>query len=503
MSSIFSPRRNPTPTPAGAGGKIVRNRRPPASERTPYARPKVLREEEETNPGNPNWFSGLIRPAKVIVSGAGKIVSAVFGPDSPSSSSSEEDSIGDSGDIDQTEDDLFFEENAQENKELSPRSTNKCLIEQLVSQEEFSREESEELIKLIQSRVVDDMTGKISGTAGTSHDVHSTAIIEARKWLQEKKLGSDSKSRSEHRTLLSSLGTLAQATESELGSPIDVAKSYMQARPPWASPSLKHVEFGTPSPSLLQQSFDEPPISILGSSLRSPELKRSAIATGAWNIMEEIRKVRSKATEELLASKSSETIDAPLLASKRKTSEGSLAYNGNEMTVDDVLYDWTSGIPDIETKAFVDLEALDHHGSSEINAHAENGPGESEANQITKTVAENGVLVSTSSLSVAIDGNKTLDLGGTKDAGIENGESKHENLTSNPVLENLTRDFATVNEEASMGSGSEGSTGMLPQEPSQASNQQDSKQRLAAKNNSTSGRGRRARAYTRRVKREK
>ncbi|KAL9265133.1 KAKU4-like protein [Drosera capensis] len=265
MSSIFSPRRNPNPNPAGAGGKIVRNRRPPVSERTPYARPKGPREEEEeASPGNPNWLSGLIQPAKVIVSGAAKIVSAVFGPDSPSSEEEEEDSIGDSGDIDQTEDDLCFEENAQENKGLSPRSTNKCLIEQLVSQEEFSRVESEELIKLIQSRVVDGMTGKISGTAGTSHDVCNSAIIEARKWLQEKKLGSDSKSRSEHRTCLSSLGTLAQATESELGSPIDVAKSYMQARPPWASPSLKHVEFRTQSPSLLRQSFDEPPISILG-----------------------------------------------------------------------------------------------------------------------------------------------------------------------------------------------------------------------------------------------
>ncbi|GAB2215869.1 hypothetical protein Drorol1_Dr00020274 [Drosera rotundifolia] len=501
MSSISPPRRHPNPNPAGAGGKIVRNRRAPASERTPYARPNVPREEEEASPGNPNWFSGFIQPAKVIVSGAGKIVSAVFGPDSPSSEEEEEDedSIGDSGDIDQTEDDLYFEENAQENKELSPRSTNKCLIEQLVNQEEFSREESEELIKLIQSRVVDDMTGKISGTA----DMRNTAIIEARKWLQEKKLGSDSKSRSEHRTHISSVGTLAQATESELGSPIDVAKSYMQARPPWASPSLKDVEFRTPSPSLLRQSFDEPPISILGSSLRLPELKRSAIATGAWNIMEEIRKVRSKATEELLASKSSEKIDAPLLASKRKTSEGSLAYNGNEMTVDDALYNWTSGIPNIETKTFVDLEAVDNHGSSEINAHAENGPGESEANQITKTAAENGLLVFTSSLSVAIDGNKTLDLGGAKDAGIENEESKRENLTSSPVLENLTRDFAIVNEEASMGSGSEGSTDMLPQEPSQDSNQQDAKQRLVAKNNSTSGRGRRARAYTRRVKREK
>ncbi|KAL9258150.1 hypothetical protein AKJ16_DCAP12485, partial [Drosera capensis] len=131
---------------------------------------------------------------------------------------------------------------------------------------------------------------------------------------------------------------------------------------------------------------------------------------------------------------------------------------------------------------------------TEINAHAENGPGKSEANQITKTVAENGLLVSTSSLSAAIDGNKTPDLGGTKDAGIKNGESNHENLTSSPVLENLTRDFATVNEEASMGSGSEGSTGMLPEELSQDSNQQ------GAKNNSTTGRGRRARAYTRQVR---
>ena len=68
---------------------MTRIRRPPPSSRIPYARPSpsLVVKEDETE--NPNWLSNLIYPAKVIVSGAGKILN-FFGNDY--SSSSEEDS---------------------------------------------------------------------------------------------------------------------------------------------------------------------------------------------------------------------------------------------------------------------------------------------------------------------------------------------------------------------------------------------------------------------------
>lgn len=42
---------------------------------------------------------------------------------------------------------------------------------------------------------------------------------------------------------------LMQLAQVDKGSPVDVAKSYMQARPIWASPILRHSGSRTPSPS--------------------------------------------------------------------------------------------------------------------------------------------------------------------------------------------------------------------------------------------------------------
>ncbi|GMG99189.1 hypothetical protein Nepgr_001029 [Nepenthes gracilis] len=56
------------------------------------ARPKTPEPASEEHSENPNWLSGLIYPARVIATGAGKILSTVFGPDSSLSSSSMGDS---------------------------------------------------------------------------------------------------------------------------------------------------------------------------------------------------------------------------------------------------------------------------------------------------------------------------------------------------------------------------------------------------------------------------
>lgn len=69
---------------AGSGGKILRPRRA-ARITTPYDRPP----NPNSPPEKPNWISKLIlSPTRIIASGAGKLLSSVFGPESSSSSSS-------------------------------------------------------------------------------------------------------------------------------------------------------------------------------------------------------------------------------------------------------------------------------------------------------------------------------------------------------------------------------------------------------------------------------
>lgn len=276
-------------TAAGVGGKIVKNRRVP---RSPYARPSTPPPPSD-DPENPNWLSGLIYPAKVIASGAGKILS-FFGNDYSSSSSS---SAGDSSEEDddeeeEIENDVAFKDNDQLDKVLSfSKSDNKRAIEQLVIQETYSRKEANELIKLVRSRIVDS-----NGTFGeTTPNMRTSAIMEARKWLQEKRSGS--KKKFENELDVSNVASPSQIFISEKGSPVDMARSYMQNRPAWASPSLKQAEVGSSSPLGMLQFKEETPMS----TLRSSELKKSSFTSGSWNLLEEIRRVRSKATEELLA----------------------------------------------------------------------------------------------------------------------------------------------------------------------------------------------------------
>lgn len=64
-----------------------------------------------------------------------------------------------------------------------------------------------------------------------------------------------------------------QATDDELGSPVDMAKSYMQRRPPWASPSIKHIEFTSPSPVKIQPFGEETPYSVGDNSVSSTKVE--------------------------------------------------------------------------------------------------------------------------------------------------------------------------------------------------------------------------------------
>ncbi|KAM2273908.1 hypothetical protein ACFX1S_043781 [Malus domestica] len=330
-----------------SGGKIVRPRRY-AGARTPYDRPRFV---NPAPPENPNWFSRLIySPTRKIASGAGKIISSVFGPDSSSSSSSssedgtDNEADDDNEDISTQEDDGLNKRNGTSDEikflEKEPpatlgKSNKKHVIEQLLMQETFSREECDRLIKIIKSRVVGFTNAE--GAENTRPDVESP-VMEAKKWLSEKRLGSTSKPVLDHGTHTLSALMFPQGGEDEGGSPVDVAKVYMRARPPWASPSIKHGELRSPSSIGMQLFNEETPYSTVGNSVSTSKLKRDAPATGSWNIQEEIRRVRSKATEELLRSLPSTRIDWSTSALEKRSVLGSFPGGQREDDVGDELH---------------------------------------------------------------------------------------------------------------------------------------------------------------------
>ncbi|EOY29206.1 Uncharacterized protein TCM_036812 isoform 3 [Theobroma cacao] len=171
---------------------------------------------------------------------------------------------------------------------------------------------------------LNETPNRTGGSDVEIHDLCSAAVMEARKWLEEKKLGSSSKSELDNETSARNPVTFTHGAEEETGSPVDVAKSYMRTRPPWASPSTKNIGFRSSSPIGMPLFKEDTPYSIGGNSFSSSKLKRGSPATGSWNIQEEIRKVRSKATEEMLRTRSSSKIDWSSFSFEHKSGPDSL-----------------------------------------------------------------------------------------------------------------------------------------------------------------------------------
>lgn len=63
-----------------------------------------------------------------------------------------------------------------------------------------------------------------------------------------------------------------QVIEGEVGSPVDMAKSYMRTRPPWASPTVTPTEYRSPSPTGIQLFKEETPYSTGYTSLTSSKV---------------------------------------------------------------------------------------------------------------------------------------------------------------------------------------------------------------------------------------
>ncbi|KAL2548141.1 protein KAKU4-like [Forsythia ovata] len=402
----------------GAGGKIVSNRRKKRLAVTPYDRPLPPPPAR-----SPNWFSGVIIPsARAIASGAGKILSSVLYSDS--SSSSEDDGSDSEEDV---ENDNYIKAPSDGINELNkgtsseviqPRlgshsrvrkSETKHIIEQLIMQEMFSREERERLIKLINSRVVDYSTMEAGDTSlltvspgetvgNKNVDLCNRTVMGAKMWLEEKKVRSSPVSDLAHGTCGFN-STMLENVESEVGSPVDMAKSYMKARPPWASPT-KQIEARTPS-TMTMEPFKEGTQYSVGNDSLSTLKKRNSLASGSWNIQEELRRVRSKATDDMLRSLSSK-IDLSLAP------KSSLEYLGTDISAASIQekkreLNSSSVTKLIDAPTNLDAGVRSNLGLSGLNSREDGGVNEMLSSKPTTFVTGNNE----DSEAVRIDGECT------------------------------------------------------------------------------------------------
>ncbi|CAL0335743.1 unnamed protein product [Lupinus luteus] len=246
---------------------------------------------------------------------------------------------------------------------------NKHFIEQLVMQETFSRKECDRLIEIVRSRVVDspanvvdgdkglgDKPNRILGSDTASPDLCSAAVMEAKKWIQEKKSGLDSMLDLDYGSHSLNLATLPQALKDE-GSPVDLAKSYMCTLPPWSSLSFHHIK--PPMPAGIQLFKEEEPHLFGGNSTSPSKLRRdSPAARRSWSIQDEIRKVRSRATEEMLRTLPSSKIDWSVFSMEYK-SVNSSAIKNTEATLGEKLNEFTNFV-DASSNLARGLGSRDH-----------------------------------------------------------------------------------------------------------------------------------------------
>ncbi|KAH0461816.1 hypothetical protein IEQ34_009391 [Dendrobium chrysotoxum] len=325
----------------GSGGKIIDGRRRLLPSFSPYSRPPstaalIPHPVPEAQTGRSlNWLRGLF-------SGIGKLFLSVLSSEdnspSPSECFSNSDDYYDYS-LNEHEDQLHSddltsskmrESEAKRNVEslaIFPKSETKLIIEQLLLQETFTRDECKKLVEMIQSRVpevnsveigegtenevpimitdqgqslnhnrnlyqISNFSPRILPSLSPSFyakeavipDLRNKAVMEAKRWFEEKKLTpSPTYDRSYGlRNLTTRMNQYG--FEDGAGSPIEMAKSYLQSLPPWRSPSFSTNGFMT-SPSCGNSSCN------FGSQLvaTSEVKKRDYISIGSFNSEENCR----------------------------------------------------------------------------------------------------------------------------------------------------------------------------------------------------------------------
>ncbi|EEC78164.1 hypothetical protein OsI_17732 [Oryza sativa Indica Group] len=282
MASLFRARRRRSPEDdsegedGSASGRVTRRRLSPEEGALSLAEASAsVAAAGAGAESSPGWLSS-------IVSGARRVISSVLFSSPEEAASGEE------------EDDDEEDETEDNHGAIVSYNESKLAIEEMVMKETFSRDECDKMVKLIQSRVTDaalpeapeygtpkeiptrntvvgnDFTGAWrslsrhrngtepvpfssigSGSFSPGSPLHaspellSAAVMEAKKWLEEKRQGLGSKPE-DHGPCTLNTDMLNSGFESDMGSPVDLAKSYMQSLPPWQSPFLGSQKFKTP-----------------------------------------------------------------------------------------------------------------------------------------------------------------------------------------------------------------------------------------------------------------
>uniref|UniRef100_A0ACD5UGL9 Uncharacterized protein n=1 Tax=Avena sativa TaxID=4498 RepID=A0ACD5UGL9_AVESA len=284
MASLFGGRRRRSPEDDGEDGNGSGSGR---AKRRRLSPEEGARSPDSPEGRSPGWLS-------TFVSGAKRVISSVLFSSSEEQEVSEEEEEQEEG---SEADDDGNEDTHYSNEAIVPYSESKIAIEEMVMKESFSRDECDKMVKLLQSRVTDstfpethdngtpneirrrkadaghDFTGAWrslnhnrdfpdSGPFSSigpgyfspgspfqaSPELCSAAVMEAKKWLEEKRQGLGTKTEN-HGPCSLNTDMLNSPIEDDKGSPVDVAKSYMQSLPPWQSPFLGSRKFRTPSSS--------------------------------------------------------------------------------------------------------------------------------------------------------------------------------------------------------------------------------------------------------------
>ncbi|XP_051219662.1 uncharacterized protein [Lolium perenne] len=336
MASLFGARRRRSPEDNGEDSD--------GSGSEPGRAKRRRLEPEGASPGG--WLS-------TFVSGARRVLSTVlFSSSEEQVSEDEEEEEEDSSEPSQDGNEDIHNGNGA----AARYSESKLAIEKMVMKESFSRDECDKMVKLLQSRVTDSTFPETyeNGTpneiprrkSGAGHDftgawrslnhnrdfpesgsfssiepgyfspgsplqaspeLCNAAVMEAKKWLEEKRQG---------------LGTIAEnhgpctlntemfksvspnPVEDDKGSPVDVAKSYMQSLPPWQSPLLGIRKFKTPPSGGVHINVYERKSKLSSPAKFNTEEDFFSSANFRENL-EELRRDRMKSSETILESSKS------------------------------------------------------------------------------------------------------------------------------------------------------------------------------------------------------
>ncbi|XP_038984010.1 uncharacterized protein LOC103707127 isoform X2 [Phoenix dactylifera] len=334
MSSLFKSRQ------ADEDGEILRGR-PMAPPVTPCLSPEESPSPNPAQSGNTGWFSGL-------VSGTRKLISSVLRSDSTTTTTSSS-SYSSDKDNDEDEDTAV---SSKEHNALNQSGKNsktvkdylegslaivseiesKHAIEQLLMQETFSRDECNKLTKIIQSRVVDfqstevcqdgvqrellgraasntiDFPGswQLSSPGSSDHQAlppgfHDRAVMEAKKWLESKRLSPSSGHGCDCGPSSLNTNMLQSDFEGGKSSPLDMAKTYMQSLSSCQFPSQNNMEYKSTPPRMMHLYKDETTYSNTDHSLPlSKVLKRNYHTLIPGDSHDESRRVRLKSTKNVL-----------------------------------------------------------------------------------------------------------------------------------------------------------------------------------------------------------